>query len=366
MNSLFRALSFAYPLAGAAVSPYSGCRLYCAVATKRQAPTSRLGTKTTVSGRARAASNPSRKTEVLDDSSAASPIKTSYGMSRPSMEPLREPDGATWPKPAEIPFQAKVANSVSLIGRVHMPVQFQAASDDKGFSARTEITLDRPSVLPYFRIPIVFEGDLAHIAASHLKEKDLIYVEGQLYPCSPEFHQSLGHTNIQVLAQSLNIIEVSSQVKLANTLQKHEKPATTKQDGKKKYEDSWRDLLRSPEEWMDNRRAKEEGSVSNKFPDFKRKDNTAAVWLISAPEWALSGIEGIRFGGSDQPKPANGNNVVGDDFWSDLVENPSKWWDNRSSKIRPTYPDFKHKESRQALWLNRAPSWVLPKLPPLK
>lgn len=30
------------------------------------------------------------------------------------------------------------------------------------------------------------------------------------------------------------------------------------------------------------------------------------------------------------------------------------------------YPDFKHKETGEGLWLESSPSWVLPKLPPLK
>lgn len=36
-----------------------------------------------------------------------------------------------WPKPSEIPFQVKVANSVNLIGHVDAPVQFQTSSDGK-------------------------------------------------------------------------------------------------------------------------------------------------------------------------------------------------------------------------------------------
>lgn len=33
-------------------------------------------------------------------------------------------------------------------------------------------------------------------------------------------------------------------------------------------------------------------------------------------------------------------------------------------QLKPTYPDFKHKDDGDALWLNSAPSWVLPMLPP--
>lgn len=35
--------------------------------------------------------------------------------------------------------------------------------------------------------------------------------------------------------------------------------------------------------------------LSKKFPDFKRKDKTAALWIDSAPGWALANIERIEF-----------------------------------------------------------------------
>lgn len=38
-------------------------------------------------------------------------------------------------------------------------------------------------------------------------------------------------------------------------------------------------------------------------------------------------------------------------------------WINQKSE---RHPDFKHKETGEALWLDSSPKWVLPKLPPLK
>eukprot|EP00250_Pteridium_aquilinum_P020196 c24737_g8_i1 orf=89-298(+) len=35
-----------------------------------------------------------------------------------------------------------------------------------------------------------------------------------------------------------------------------------------------------------------------------------------------------------------------DSLWKDYFRDPSKWWDNRSSKLGPAYPDFKHKTSK--------------------
>ena len=46
-----------------------------------------------------------------------------------------EPAKAEWARPSEIPFQAKVANSVHLIGYVRAPVQFQTAADGSSWAA---------------------------------------------------------------------------------------------------------------------------------------------------------------------------------------------------------------------------------------
>lgn len=51
----------------------------------------------------------------------------------------------------------------------------------------------------FIRIPITFEGDLAHIAISHLKEKDHVFIEGQLNARNPAFGEKPGQTNVQVV-----------------------------------------------------------------------------------------------------------------------------------------------------------------------
>lgn len=32
-----------------------------------------------------------------------------------------------------------------------------------------------------------------------------------------------------------------------------------------------------------------------KFPDFKHKESGAALWLNTAPQWVLPGLEGLEF-----------------------------------------------------------------------
>jgi pentatricopeptide repeat protein len=51
-------------------------------------------------------------------------------------------------------------------------------------------------------------------------------------------------------------------------------------------------------------------------------------------------------------------------LWHEFFSDPSQWWDHRSEKVNSRYPDFKHKTTQQALWLDGilTPPWVEAKL----
>ncbi|CAL5186348.1 unnamed protein product [Lathyrus oleraceus] len=128
---------------------------------------------------------------------------------------------------------------------------------------------------------------------------------------------------------------------------------------------SWGYLLNDPKQWLDFRDSKRSGLVSPRYPDFKRKDGSVPIWIDKAPKWVLSKLEELEF---DVPavKSKQAKDSKGDESWNDLLQNPAKWWDNRLDKRNARGPDFKHKDTGVGLWLNDSPSWVLPKLPPLK
>lgn len=46
--------------------------------------------------------------------------------------------------------------------------------------------------------------------------------------------------------------------------------------------------------------------------------------------------------------------------WQEFFLDPTQWWDNRPDKKNPRYPDFRHRRSKQPLWLNDRlkPAWV--------
>ncbi|OIV91350.1 hypothetical protein TanjilG_01968 [Lupinus angustifolius] len=48
------------------------------------------------------------------------------------------------------------------------------------------------------------------------------------------------------------------------------------------------------------------------------------------------------------------------ELWNTFFANPGEWWDNRKNKKNPKGPDFKHKDTGEALWIEGRsnPPWV--------
>lgn len=62
-------------------------------------------------------------------------------------------------------------------------------------------------------------------------------------------------------------------------------------------------------------------------------------------------------------KPSSGavdNTASTQELWQAFFANPVDWWDNRKNKKSPKYPDFKHKDTGEALWVEGRynPPWV--------
>jgi len=65
------------------------------------------------------------------------------------------PSSTDFPRPKEIPFQAKVANSINLIGYIDMPIQTQVSSPDEKFRAATVITQEPSYHSPALRYSLL-------------------------------------------------------------------------------------------------------------------------------------------------------------------------------------------------------------------
>lgn len=268
-------------------------------------------------------------------------------------EEVKLPD---WPRPSKIPYQAKVANLVNLIGHIRAPVKFWTSPDGK-YWASTVIFQDNDQNNSCL-IPAVFEGDLAHIATFHVKENDCVYVNGRLSeePLPFLLSEITGKLHLQV--QNINFVEGFEEQRSRNNKYRTIPRSVSNEKGKDPVVGPWRDLVLNSIEWLDYREQKSNGLVSNKHPDFKRKDRSASLWLESAPISVLGRLECLDF---DVPPSKD----VPECLWKSLVENPKDWWDNRLDKKNPKGPDFKHKTSGEVLWLSKnTPEWALSKLQP--
>ncbi|KAI3925409.1 hypothetical protein MKW98_015757 [Papaver atlanticum] len=371
-------------------------------------------------------SSPSPESELLvseskdDDNNYKEPFRFEIGH---KLQPQKYTGNLDWPKPSEIPWQSNKANSVNLIGSISMPVQLQDEYPDR---KSTVISILLRDSAPHLRIPIIFKGFLADIAAEHLKEKDVIHVAGHLSGDSlpPKLVKEYGHFGIQVMAHSISFIKEPFQGNQTYTTytqgeQTSGQPVNTLKDT------LWRDLFDNPSQWADYRKDKLNRLVKPKHPDFKHKDSGQPLWINSAPNWAISelqitsGKEGEESSLSSAQQPVGSSwinskkklgstdsrsgklTVKAPDFihkdtcealrldssptrvlgklppaskpkdeseesWKNLIESPDKWVDIRSEKVNIKEPDFLHKDTGYALWLSNAPTWVLQKLLPPK
>lgn len=317
---------------------------------------------------------------------------SSYSLTPPKIETNEAENISSWPKPSEIPYQSKVANFVNLVGFVQTPIQFET-SPDGNYCAGTVLAHENNdnnnnSIL---MIPVVFVGDLAHVVACHVKENDSVYVSGKFsmdpMPCEIMDKYKF---SFHIVAENVNFVQGLKQIAprkargqfvypKSSTKQQHsdnEKDislSTLENDdsvvnsgGGSKSEggDEWRDLIKNPKQWWDCRKAKLDGIVKARHPDFKKKDSSSiALWLENAPRWVLEGVEGLEFDVYVPKSKGVGKEV---DSWKDLLENPDKWWDNRATKLNQKAPDFKHKNTGIGLWVDNSPDWVLSQLPPLR
>uniref|UniRef100_A0A1D1XF76 Protein OSB3, chloroplastic/mitochondrial n=1 Tax=Anthurium amnicola TaxID=1678845 RepID=A0A1D1XF76_9ARAE len=264
------------------------------------------------------------------------------------------------PKPGEIPWQAKVANSVHLMGRLGAPVQL-GTSPNGVYRAVSVLVQEKTHDLPHFWIPVVFQGDLAETAACNLKEKDHVYVTGQLSG-EAQLVDNNAETIMQVMVHSISYVLELHQGK--KYVRNNEGPDSSSAEVK---DDPfamklWNDLFANPHKWWDYR-----SKGNKKSGSFKHKDTGQLLEINeSTPEWVLSTLDTFVLSSKTSSTDAKKSVEAVANHWSDLLENPQQWRDNRedkrNGKVKPKFPDFSHKSTKQGLWLDSAPDWVLRKL----
>ncbi|KAF8721874.1 hypothetical protein HU200_022818 [Digitaria exilis] len=211
----------------------------------------------------------------------------------------------TTPRPAEIAWSRELCNSVRLIGTVGTEVELRQLPSGSAV-AKGRLAVWKSATETTW-VTLQFWDDLALVASEHVKKGDRIFVSGRLVSDTVDEGPEKRHVYYKVAVQQLNFIESMQPVRL--------------------YE---------PETSDDAPGGRHGGyfdSTSSSAED-KNRDNISS------------------------------SSRSAEELWQAFFANPLDWWDNRTNKKNPRYPDFKHKHTGEALWVDgrNNPNWVISQL----
>ncbi|XP_065881685.1 protein OSB1, mitochondrial [Euphorbia lathyris] len=314
----------------------------------------------------------------FSSNSAANPRSLNFSTDEDEGE---EGDGATSvyqyalrrQRPSTIKWDSQLKNSVSLIGSVINPLTHHKTKGDD-FGAYTHINVINSSGEPdrSFRIRVDMWDGIAEMATQHIKRNDVIYVSGYL--------RSFEDANLITYKVIAKEIRYAVQLGQQASIMKHEELQS--KAGKKSEEfvseranlgengietntshlQSWQLFFCKPYEWWDKRENKQNSSA----PDFKHKHTGECLWLRpDDPPWLRKQLQLLDLEKAEQ-RQANSRTETGMDgcknyhhLWQVFFSNPHEWWDNRKNKKHSRAPDFKHKDTGEAIWIRpNDPSWV--------
>ncbi|KAF8109161.1 hypothetical protein N665_0102s0069 [Sinapis alba] len=267
-------------------------------------------------------------------------------------------------KPLSTGFKFNLSNSVSLMGFVDQPIRVIDTEPDR-FGVSTLLRVKDPrDPNRSFRIPLSIWDVMARRCLAHLKPNDFIYVSGRLV----SYDKSSGNENsglcldYQVKVSEVNHVMAPPSHVLDSEIPQKPKSETVSlevaredgiEDSMNGDSDLWEAFFANPDDWWDRRRSKK----SPRLPDFKHKDTDEALWLRSdTPVWVTRQLELLdQRRGDDTEEPEHDEIYL----WKAFFANPDEWWDKRRNKKSPKLPDFKHKDTGEAIWLNsETPVWV--------
>lgn len=261
-------------------------------------------------------------------------------------------------RPEEIVWQKELANSVKLIGRIHRSVDIKYLDSGK-IVATTSIRVNRPTSSSQTTDNTVFSvqfwDELAEIAAAHLKKEDRVFIAGSIWVESYSDNDNLQKSTCKVVARDLKFVGADYRNEQGANAGFEEQSVQNLS-----FAERWKDYFDNPHNYWDNRIAKK----NPKSPDFKDKSTGAALWIENrnTPSWVKERLEqaGENLDAGSTPDRRSKAATETEKLWQAFFANPSDWWDNRSSKKGPKYPDFKHKLTGEALWIESyvSPTWV--------
>ncbi|KAF9682956.1 hypothetical protein SADUNF_Sadunf05G0162100 [Salix dunnii] len=228
----------------------------------------------------------------------------------------------TYAKPAEIQWNKELCNSVHLIGIVGTPVEIKHLPSGKVVAWTRLAVKKSANDTSWFNL--TFWDDLAQVASQHVEKGHQIYVSGRLISDSVENDEGKLQTYYKVVVLQMNFIERNSSRGLYdsdfNNRAAGSKFGNNTANDLGSMEERWQAFFSNPSEWWDNRKDK---VLEKNFP-------RALVSCIVNPCLVYA-----------------------------IFHNHLCKWIKRPER-NPKYPDFKHKDTGEALWIEGRynPPWV--------
>ncbi|GAV77719.1 SSB domain-containing protein [Cephalotus follicularis] len=234
--------------------------------------------------------------------------------------------------PTKISWQNHLENSVSFIGSVARPLRITNTKNGS-FGVYTLLRVNNAADSNSFSIRVQMWGRLGKMCMKHLKPNDFIYVSGRLasYAIADDDGKLRYYYNVKA--------------KEVNYVAQH---------------------LRGP--------AYQKSQESNSGKIFVAvvvvvmiTDYLSPICLVSKSLLELvqkylysvaakSQILNIGLEQGEAGMERYEDNLY---LWQVFFTNPYEWWDNRNRKVNSRQPDFRHKDTGEALWLNpNDPPWI--------
>mmetsp|Transcript_34712 Transcript_34712/g.75698 ORF Transcript_34712/g.75698 Transcript_34712/m.75698 type:complete len:510 (-) Transcript_34712:276-1805(-) len=128
----------------------------------------------------------------------------------------------------------------------------------------------------------------------------------------------------------------------------------------------WERLFDEPQKWLDYRRLKAEGLIKSNHPDFKSRDFGKSLWICKAPGPIQARLQEDRGQLPAWQEGKDPSEAELSPLWSSAIEEPEMWLDCRglkkSGELSRNYPDIRHRDSGEGLWLSNAPAKLSEKI----
>ncbi|KAK9866976.1 hypothetical protein WJX84_012143 [Apatococcus fuscideae] len=224
----------------------------------------------------------------------------------------------------EVDFEAGLRNNIQILGNMGKDVEYKVLATNR-LALFTLAIQNKGRDADW--VDIEAWGSLAESASQQLGKGTQVAVQGRLKQDKWTDKSGQTRTRLKVVANTINKVRSQSGPRQTDYIggPSYEQPSTSAPGIDQTYQD--RSYQHMDQEW-----------VPEPAPQY------------SPPQPAQS------------PRGSSNARAEAEERWKLFFQDRSRWWDNRLTKRNERGPDFKSKDTSDALWLNGAPQWALDEL----